>query len=101
MPLNVDKAAALYGRGLSCQQIAARYGFTRGYVSARLRRAGTVMRATGRPLDEHHLDVDALVRLREIGATWNEVATIYGVTRHAVRVCYATAVAPHDELETG
>lgn len=89
---DVTNAAALYRQGLTCQQIAERYGLTRGYVSARLRRAGTPMPAQ-RPRKQHHLDLGALLRLRQAGATWAELTSIFQVTRYAIKRCYTEAVA--------
>ena len=86
---DVRNAAALYRQGLTCQQIADRYGLTRSYVSSRLRQAGTPMRPAQRPRKQDHLDPAALHRLRRAGATWAELATIFRVTRYAVRRCYA------------
>ena len=89
---NLSWAQRLYLGGLSCQQIADLTGYSRGYVSARLRRAGTAMRPTGRPRDTHEIDTAALVRLRRVGATWAELATILHVSRYAVQTAYLRAV---------
>lgn len=89
---DVKGAAALYRQGLTCQQIADRYGLTRSYVSARLRRAGTPMRPAQRPRTHHHIDRAALVRLRQAGATWAELASIFRATRYAIKRCYTEAV---------
>ncbi|RYZ32224.1 MAG: hypothetical protein EOP01_01650 [Propionibacteriaceae bacterium] len=98
---DVEDAALLYRAGASCQEIADRYGLTRSYVSARLRRAGTAMRPASRPSDEHHLDADTVVRLRDVGATWTELATIFRVSRYAVQRCYDRATGGSGRTSTG
>ena len=88
---DLSTAQGLYTNGATCQQIADLMGLSRSYVSTRLRNAGTGMRAPGRPVTPVRIDVDALVRLRNVGATWTELATIFELTRYALQSIYNQA----------
>lgn len=87
--VDAHRAAQLYRSGLTLAQVAAELGCSRSAVFRRLRRDG-VPRRSGTP-PPHPAATADIVRLRDSGLTWSQVARLVGMTDQGVRSRYTTA----------
>jgi Homeodomain-like domain len=77
--VDVDRAADLYAQGWTLRQIGAELGVSSTTVSEQLRRAGVAMRRGGPPA--HPGSTQQILKLRDQGRTWSEVAEQVDMTR--------------------
>jgi hypothetical protein len=70
--VDVQRAADLYAQGWTLRQIGAELGVPWTAVSHQLRRSGVTMRRGGPPA--HPTSTDQILKMRDQGLTWNEVA---------------------------
>jgi lambda repressor-like predicted transcriptional regulator len=86
--VDVNRAADLYAHGWTLRQIGAELGVSRTTVSEQLRRAGVTMR---RGAPAHPASTDQIVRLRDQGLTWSQVAKQVDMTVSGVWSRYRKA----------
>lgn len=82
-----DEAAALYDQGLSDMQIAEQMNICPATVIVHLRKAGRIQRQVLKPYAERNA---AIVKMRESGATYRQIAETLGVTKHRARQIVVT-----------
>jgi hypothetical protein len=70
--VDVKRAADLYAQGLTLRQIGAELGLTATTVSQQLQTAGVAMRRRGP--SAHPASTQQIVKLRDQGLTWSQVA---------------------------
>ena len=76
--MDVKRAANLYAHGRSLRQIGAELGVPWTAVGHQLRQAGVTMRRGGAPA--HPASTQQILKLRDQGLTWTEVAEQAGMT---------------------
>ena len=91
--LDLDEAHRLYMGGMSFSQVAAELGCTKSYVARRFREAGLAARPSGRPLTTPAPDVDPvdIVRLRDAGCSYPQIAAELGLSEDSARDRYLHA----------
>ena len=91
--LDLDEAHRLYAGGMSFSQVAAELGSTKSYIAKRFRQAGLPARPSGRPLTTPAPDVDPadIVRLRDAGRTYPQIAVELGLSKDSARDQYLIA----------
>ena len=81
--MDLERAVALYQQGHTVRQIAAELGMSYGRVAVHLRRAGVEMRAGAPSAD---VSTEEIIRLREQGLTWPEIAERVGMSAPGCRL---------------
>ena len=91
--LDLDEAHRLYVGGMSFSQVAAELGCTKSYVVRRFREAGLQARPSGRPLTSPAPVVDSadIVRLRDAGCSFPQIAAELGLSTDSARDRYLIA----------
>lgn len=91
--LDLDEAHRLYAGGMSFSQVAAELGCAKSYLTRRFREAGLPARPSGRPLTTPAPVVDPvdIVRLRDAGHSYPQIAAELGLSRDIVRDRYLAA----------
>lgn len=91
--LDLDEARRLYESGLSFSELGLRLGLSKGYLSKQFAVAEIPVRPRGRTVltPEPQIDVEALVGLRDAGATFARLGDLFGITPAYARVRYRRA----------
>ena len=90
--MDVERAADLYAQGWTLRQIGAELGVVAATVSHQLRRAGVTMRRGG--ASARAASTQQILKLRDQGLTWTEVAKQVDITRSGAWSRYRRARPP-------